>query len=48
MDAPLYVVHVSTKGAVDAIKRAQDEGLPVYGETCTHYLTLDKEKSCKT
>ncbi|MBU5312978.1 dihydropyrimidinase [Tissierella carlieri] len=47
MDAPLYVVHVSTKGAVDAIKRAQDEGLPVYGETCTHYLTLDKENLAK-
>ncbi|MCQ4925474.1 dihydropyrimidinase [Tissierella carlieri] len=48
MDAPLYVVHVSTKGAVDAIKRAQDEGLPVYGETCTHYLTLDKENLAKS
>ncbi|CAK7078294.1 dihydropyrimidinase [Tissierella sp.] len=47
MDAPLYVVHVSTKGAVDAIKRAQDEGLPVYGETCTHYLILDKENLAK-
>jgi dihydropyrimidinase len=47
MDAPLYVVHVSTKGAVDAIKRAQDEGLPIYGETCTHYLTLDKENLAK-
>lgn len=47
MDAPLYVVHVSTKGAVDAIKRAQDEGIPVYGETCTHYLTLDKENLAK-
>ena len=40
--APLYVVHVSTKGAVDAIKRAQNEGLAIYGETCTHYLLLDK------
>ena len=47
MDAPLYVVHVSTKGAVDAIKRAQDEGLPIYGETCTHYLTLEKENLAK-
>lgn len=47
MDSPLYVVHVSTKGAVDAIKRAQDEGLSIYGETCTHYLTLDKENLAK-
>jgi len=47
MDAPLYVVHVSTKGAVDAIKRARAEGLPIYGETCTHYLTLNKENLAK-
>lgn len=46
-NAPLYIVHVSTKGAVDAIKRAQDEGLPVYGETCTHYLNLEKENLAK-
>lgn len=47
MDSPLYIVHVSTKGSVDAIKRAQDEGLPIYGETCTHYLTLNKENLAK-
>lgn len=46
--SPLYVVHVSTKGAVDAIKRAQNEGVPIYGETCTHYLTLDKENLAKS
>lgn len=42
MDAPLYIVHVTTKGAVDAIKRAKDEGYRINGETCTHYLLLDK------
>lgn len=47
MDAPLYVVHVTTKGAVDAIIRAQNEGLPIYGETCTHYLLLDKSNLAK-
>ena len=47
MGAPLYVVHVSTKGAVDAIVQAQSEGLPIYGETCTHYLLLDKENLAK-
>lgn len=47
MDTPLYVVHVTTKGAVDAIKRAQAVGLSIYGETCTHYLTLDKENLAK-
>jgi dihydropyrimidinase len=47
MEAPLYVVHVTTKGAVDAVKRAQGEGLPIYGETCTHYLLLDKSNLAK-
>ncbi len=46
-DAPLYVVHVTTKGAVDAIKRAQAEGMRVFGETCTHYLLLDKSDLAK-
>lgn len=46
-DAPLYVVHVSTIGGVNAIKEAYDEGYPIYGETCTHYLTLDKENLAK-
>src|SRR5699024_7799425 len=41
-EAPIYIVHVTTKGAVDAIKKAKEEGLPVFGETCTQYLLLDK------
>ena len=47
MDIPLYIVHVSTKGAVDAIKTARSEGYPIYGETCSHYLLLDKENLLK-
>jgi dihydropyrimidinase len=42
-DAPLYVVHVSAKGAMEAIRAAAERGVPVFGETCTHYLTLDTE-----
>ena len=41
-DCPLFVVHVSSKGAMEHIKAAHERGLPVYGETCTHYLTLDE------
>lgn len=40
-DSPLFVVHVSTRGAMEAIRSAFLEGQSVYGETCTHYLTLD-------
>lgn len=41
-DCPLFVVHVSTEGATKAIKEAYEAGYPIYGETCTHYLTLDE------
>jgi len=37
----LHVCHVSTKGAVDLIRRAKQEGLSVTAETCPHYFTLN-------
>lgn len=40
-DVPLFIVHVSTKGAMEAIRAAYGGGQSVYGETCTHYLVLD-------
>lgn len=43
MDVPLLVVHVSAEGAMNEIRRAQDAGLRVYGETCPQYLFLTKE-----
>ena len=39
--APLYVVHVSCKEAVDPIARAREQGWDVWGETCTQYLFID-------
>lgn len=42
-DAPLYVVHVSAKEAIEEIKQAYNRGQAVYGETCSHYLVLDME-----
>src|SRR5947199_988600 len=36
--APLYVVHVTCKEAVDPIARARDLGWDVWGETCTQYF----------
>ncbi len=44
---PLFVVHVSSKGALESIKKARARGLPIYGETCTHYLTLDESYLAK-
>jgi len=41
--APLHICHVSTAGAVDAIRRAQARGLPVSGEVTPHHLVLTVE-----
>ncbi|HTS72839.1 MAG TPA: dihydropyrimidinase [Gaiellaceae bacterium] len=36
--APLYVVHVTCREAVQPIARARDDGWDVWGETCTQYF----------
>jgi dihydropyrimidinase len=41
--APLFIVHVTTAQCVDQMRRARARGLPVFGETCPQYLTLDEE-----
>lgn len=41
--ADLYVVHVSVAASVEAIQRAHERGLPVYGETCPQYLLLTED-----
>ena len=42
--APLYVVHVSAKQAVDQLAWARDQGWNVFGETCPQYLYLSLEE----
>ena len=41
---PLCVVHVSCVEAGEEIRKARAEGKAVIGETCPHYLVLDKHK----
>ncbi len=41
--APIHIAHVSTKGAIELIKRAKEENLPVTAETCPHYFTLTEK-----
>jgi len=41
--APLYVVHVSCEGALEAVQAARQRGLPVYGETCVQYFFFTKD-----
>lgn len=42
--APLYIVHVSAKQAVERIAEARDRGQNVFGETCPQYLYLSLEE----
>ncbi len=39
-EAPLYIVHLSCEGALEAVAEAKGRGEPVYAETCPHYLTF--------
>ncbi|HUS70598.1 MAG TPA: dihydropyrimidinase [Anaerolineae bacterium] len=39
--APLYVVHLTCTGALEAAKRAREAGQLVFVETCPQYLVLD-------
>jgi dihydropyrimidinase len=41
--APLYIVHVSAKQAVEQIAAARDNGQNVFAETCPQYLYLSLE-----
>ncbi|HKS69090.1 MAG TPA: dihydropyrimidinase [Ktedonobacterales bacterium] len=42
--APLYVVHVTNAGAVEAIRLARGRGIaPIYGETCFQYFFFTKD-----
>lgn len=42
--APLYVVHVSAKQAVEQVAGARDRGQNVFAETCPQYLYLSLEE----
>ncbi|WP_146340111.1 dihydropyrimidinase [Nesterenkonia sp. NBAIMH1] len=43
-DAPLYIVHMSAKQAVEQVAWARDKAKNVFGETCPQYLYLSLEK----
>jgi dihydropyrimidinase len=40
VDVPIMIVHVSNREAMEEIRRAQQRGLKIYGETCPQYLML--------
>jgi dihydropyrimidinase len=41
LNTPIYLVHVSTKDALDAIRYARNQGHRVFGECLTGHLLLD-------
>ena len=41
-NAPIHLCHISTKGSLDIIRRAKEEGLRVTAETGPHYFIFDK------
>ncbi|MGB9809986.1 MAG: dihydroorotase, partial [Caldanaerobacter sp.] len=41
--AKLHIAHVSTKGSVELIKRAKEEGVSITAEVTPHHLTLTDE-----
>ena len=45
LDVPIYFFHLTTKESVALVRKAKQEGVDVIAETCTHYLTLTKEKN---
>src|SRR5579862_3862909 len=40
---PIYFHHISTALSIAQISKARSEAQPVYGEVCTHHLTLTDE-----
>jgi len=43
VNAPLMIVHVSTPGGAQCVRRARAEGAFVFGETCPQYLFLTRD-----
>jgi dihydropyrimidinase len=43
IDVPVMIVHVSNGEAMEEIRRAQQRGLKVFGETCPQYLVLTEK-----
>ncbi|MBA2274819.1 MAG: dihydropyrimidinase [Actinobacteria bacterium] len=42
--APLYIVHLSSAGALEQVRLARERGVGVFAETCPQYLYLSAER----
>ncbi|MDA0266787.1 MAG: dihydropyrimidinase [Cyanobacteria bacterium] len=43
-EIPVYIVHLSSEYALQAVVEARDRGIHAFAETCPHYLFLDKSE----
>jgi dihydropyrimidinase len=43
-EVPVYIVHLSSKEALQAVVEARDRGIHAFAETCPHYLFLDDKE----
>lgn len=43
-EIPVYIVHLSSEDALQAVVEARDRGIHAFAETCPHYLFLDKSE----
>ncbi|NJK79527.1 MAG: dihydropyrimidinase [Chloroflexaceae bacterium] len=41
--SPLYVVHLTNAGALEAVQLARGRGAPIYAETCVQYFFFTKD-----
>jgi dihydropyrimidinase len=41
---PLYLTNLSSAHAIEKVKAARDRGLPIYSETCSHYLAMSSDR----
>lgn len=41
---PAHIVHLSSAGALEIVRKAKAKGLPLTAETCPHYLCLTAEE----
>ena len=46
----LHIAHVSTKGSVELIRRAKNDGISITAETCPHYFSITEDivRECGT
>jgi dihydropyrimidinase len=40
---PAYIVHLSSRDALNAVREARDRGMPAFAETCPQYLYLTSD-----